>query len=99
MARTRRRASSNSWAIRINGCPRSTIEAVSPIHLGSGAADVNLDADIIHDEFGLPYFPAKRFKGLLYESAVELEEMFELAGMPLDETLVEDIFHHRSTFN
>ena len=72
---------------------------MSPIHLGSGAADVNLDADIIHDEFGLPYFPAKRFKGLLYESAVELEEMFELAGMPLDETLVEDIFHHRSTFN
>ena len=55
------------------------IKTLSPIHLGSGGADVNIDADICHDAFGFPYFPAKRFKGLLYESALEVFEMFELA--------------------
>ena len=74
-----------------------TIETASPIHLGSGNADVNLDAEIIHDEFGLPYFPARRFKGLLYESAVEVEEMLTLAGIEHDSALVEDIFHHQSS--
>ena len=56
-----------------------TIKTLSPIHLGSGGADVNIDADICRDAFGFPYFPAKRFKGLLYESALEIFEMFELA--------------------
>ena len=58
-----------------------TIKVESPLHLGSGQADVNLDSEIVHDAFGFPYFPAKRFKGLLYESAVEVYEMFQLAGM------------------
>ncbi|MBQ9486602.1 MAG: hypothetical protein IJU91_02220 [Selenomonadaceae bacterium] len=57
------------------------IKVDSPIHLGSGQADVNLDAEFVHDAQGFPYFPAKRFKGLLYESAVEVFEMCELAGM------------------
>ena len=57
------------------------ITVESPIHLGSGQADVNLDAEIVHDALGFPYFPAKRFKGLLYESAVEIFEMCELAGI------------------
>lgn len=52
-----------------------TIEALSPIHLGAGRADLLIDAEIAHDEFGMPYFPAKRLKGLLYESALELAEM------------------------
>ena len=47
----------------------------SPLHLGSGQADVNVDAEVVHDEVGLPYFPAKRLKGLLYESALEVTEM------------------------
>lgn len=51
------------------------ITALSPLHLGSGQADVNVDAEIIHDEIGLPYFPAKRLKGLIYESALEVTEM------------------------
>lgn len=55
------------------------IKTLSPIHLGSGGANVNIDAEICRDNFGLPYFPAKRFKGLLYESAVEVFEMLELA--------------------
>ena len=73
------------------------IKVESPIHLGSGQADVNLDAEIVHDAFGLPYFPAKRFKGLLYESAVEVYEMFELAAMSTKNLASpENIFHRNS---
>lgn len=59
------------------------VKALSPLHLGSGQADVNVDAEVIHDDVGLPYFPAKRFKGLLYESALEVAEMAELSGLNL----------------
>ncbi len=74
-----------------------TIKILSPIHLGSGQADVNVDAEIVRDEFGFPYFPGKRFKGLLYESAVEVVEMFELSGLAAEQSaLLEKIFHRRS---
>lgn len=74
------------------------IAVESPLHLGSGQADVNLDAEIVHDAYGLPYFPAKRFKGLLYESAVEIVEMFKLAGMSTENLAEpEKIFHREST--
>ena len=74
-----------------------TIKILSPIHLGSGQADVNVDAEIVHDAFGLPYFPAKRFKGLLYESALEVREMFELSGLDTQNlSPLEKIFHRQS---
>ncbi len=74
-----------------------TIKILSPIHLGSGQADVNVDAEIVHDAFGLPYFPAKRFKGLLYESALEVGEMFELSGLDTQNlSPLEKIFHRQS---
>ncbi len=50
-----------------------TIKVLSPIHLNSGQADVNVDAEIVHDALGFPYFPAKRFKGLLYESTLDIQ--------------------------
>ena len=75
-----------------------TIKVLSPIHLGSGQANVNIDAEIVHDEFGLPYFPGKRFKGLLYESAQEIFEMFNLSGMNTTKlSPLEEIFHRQST--
>ena len=52
-----------------------TVETLSPLHLGNGKANIIIDAEIVHDEYGMPYFPAKRLKGLLYESALELFEM------------------------
>lgn len=53
------------------------IETLSPTHLGSGEGwGSTIDSDIIYDEFGLPYFPSRRLKGLLRESAVEVLEMF-----------------------
>lgn len=51
------------------------IETLSPLHLGAGKADIIIDAEVVHDEYGIPYFPAKRFKGLLYESALEIAEI------------------------
>ena len=74
-----------------------TIEVLSPIHLNSGQADVNVDAEIVHDAQGFPYFPAKRFKGLLYESALEVVEMFELSGLDTENLAsLEEIFHRHS---
>ena len=75
-----------------------TIRVKSPIHLSSGRGDVNIDSDIVHDSLGLPYFPARRFKGLLYESAVEVAEMMELSGLNIvTRDSVETLFHHKGT--
>lgn len=74
------------------------IHVLSPIHLGSGQEDVNLDAEVIRDDAGFPFFPAKRFKGLLYESALEVVEMSELSGSGLcNRETLEEIFHHCSS--
>ena len=74
-----------------------TIKILSPIHLSSGQADVNIDSEIVRDAFGFPYFPAKRFKGLLYESAVEVLEMFELSRLDTKNLpKLDDIFHRQS---
>lgn len=51
------------------------VKILSPLHLGSGGADIHVDADVVQDDVGLPYFPAKRLKGLLYESGLEVSEM------------------------
>lgn len=73
------------------------IKLLSDMHLGSGKADVNLDADIVYDENGMPYFPAKRLKGLLYESAKEILEMSAVSGKLLfTEEAVENLFGHNT---
>lgn len=51
------------------------VELLSPLQLGSGKADIILDSEAAHDKYGLPVFPGKRFKGLLYESALEMAEI------------------------
>ncbi len=71
------------------------VENLSPIHLGSGQADVNIDAEVIHDAYGLPYFPGRRLKGLIYESGLEVLEMLKLCGS--DEYTMTDwqaLFNH-----
>ena len=50
------------------------IEAKSSLQLSTNKSDIMIDTEIVHDQYGMPYFPAKRFKGLLYESAVEMAE-------------------------
>ena len=49
-----------------------TIKLLSPTMLMSGQGDVNTDSTIIHDRYGIPYIPAKRVRGVLYESALEV---------------------------
>ena len=73
-----------------------TIQLKSPLQLSSGAADVNVDTDVILDEWGLPFIPAKRFRGALYESAleiVELKECLNETNGPLNRTILEEVFN------
>ena len=71
------------------------ITALSPLHLGSGRADIVIDAEIVHDKFGLPYFPAKRFKGLLYESALEMAEISHNRWFSVDD--IKRLFGQKDT--
>ena len=73
-----------------------TIHLESPLQLSSGAADVNVDTDVILDEWGLPFIPAKRFRGALYESAleiVELKECLNETAGALNRTVLEEVFN------
>ncbi|SHF45012.1 CRISPR/Cas system CSM-associated protein Csm3, group 7 of RAMP superfamily [Caldanaerobius fijiensis DSM 17918] len=54
----------------------------SPTVLGSGEGWGSLiDTDVVFDDIGLPYFPSKRFKGLLRHSAVNVIDMFRQSGL------------------
>lgn len=77
-----------------------TIQLKSPLQLSSGAADINVDTDVILDEWGLPFIPAKRFRGVLYESALELVEMKEALGETegaLSRTVLDEVFNRGET--
>ena len=65
--------------------------------LMSGQGDVNTDSTIVHDRYGIPFIPAKRVRGVLYESALEVAEMMELSK--LDTFTIEDVnvLFNRST--
>jgi len=76
------------WKIRVH--------LLSPLHLGAGGGDVNLDADVEHDRFGVPIFPAKRLRGLLYESGLGVAEMAECAGASfLTRDTLDELFGHK----
>jgi len=68
------------------------IKTRSEVLVGSGEGwGATIDSDIVFDEYGLPYLPAKRIKGVLRESAVEVAEMF--SGIdPCLEKKVESLF-------
>ena len=51
---------------------------------GTGLGSL-IDNDVCYDEYGLPYIPAKRIKGLLKEAAVEYCDWDENATKYLDE--------------
>lgn len=70
------------------------VKLLSPLQLGSGKADVILDSEAVHDRYGLPYFPGKRFKGLLYESAIEMAEISNDSWFTKEE--VDALFGHGS---
>jgi len=70
------------------------IELESHCLLGSGEGWGSvIDTDIVFDRTGLPYFPARRLKGCLRESALEVLEMLEGTGLKkFDRRLIESIF-------
>ncbi len=58
------------------------IELKSDALIGKGEGwGATIDNDIVFDYLGLPYIPAKRIKGSLRESALEVAEIFELSGI------------------
>src|SRR3990170_6938802 len=58
------------------------IELKSDALIGTGEGwGATIDSDIVFDDEGLPYIPAKRIKGCLRESALEVAEMFEQSKM------------------
>jgi len=58
------------------------MELESPALIGSGEGWGSvIDSDVVFDDLGLPFIPARRVKGLLRESAQELLEMFKSSGM------------------
>ncbi len=53
------------------------VKLISPALTASGEGfGAIIDTDIVFDETGLPYIPAKRIKGCLLDSAREVKEMF-----------------------
>lgn len=60
------------------------IELLSPASPGSGEGWAGMiDSDVVFDEYGLPYIPARRIKGILREMAYDLVETLEQQGQPL----------------
>lgn len=56
------------------------IQLISDALIGKGEGwGATIDSDIVFDDLGLPYIPAKRVKGSLRESALEVSEMFDLS--------------------
>lgn len=67
------------------------LELLSPTLAGSGeSAGALIDADVVFDDVGLPYIPAKRIKGCLLDAARGVGSMFNTAGVQfplrIDET-------------
>lgn len=58
------------------------LELLSPALAGSGEGyGAIIDSDIVFDDIGIPYIPAKRIKGCLLDSANEVKDMFTSAGI------------------
>lgn len=72
----------------------------SPTLIGSGEGfGSNIDADIVFDDTGLPYIPAKRIKGCLRDSITEVKEILsfvEAAEIPIPSD-IETVFGKAGT--
>lgn len=77
------------------------IKTESPLLLGSAEGKSSIiDTDIVYDKYGLPYFPARRLKGLLRESAKEVKEMLSLAKIRnYSDEDIDEIFGKKGSFD
>lgn len=69
-----------------------TITTQSYTLCGSGEGTGVIDADVVYDEHGIPYIPARRLKGLLRESAMEVCEFLGIHAQIVDELFGESGF-------
>jgi len=70
-----------------------SVKNTSPMILSTGQGDASyIDNQMAFDEFGLPYFSGRRFKGLLRESAEEVTGMLRLSGIELGLPSIEEVF-------
>lgn len=61
------------------------LELLSPALTGSGeGSGAIIDSDVVFDDIGIPYIPAKRIKGCLLDSINEIKDMFNLAKIDFD---------------
>ena len=57
-----------------------TIKLLSDLCTASGETHNSMvDTDIVYDEYGIPYIPAKRIKGCIREAALEMMEIRDQA--------------------
>ncbi len=77
------------------GMYKIKIVAKSSLQLSTNKSDIMIDTEIVHDQYGMPYFPAKRFKGLLYESALEMAEISHENWMTISE--IDNLFGLNNT--
>lgn len=61
-----------------------TLTVESNLLLGTGEGIGIVDTDIVFDQNGFPYFPGRRLKGLLRESALEVCEITETDSVIVD---------------
>ncbi|MDY0096541.1 MAG: RAMP superfamily CRISPR-associated protein [Candidatus Vecturithrix sp.] len=55
------------------------LELCSPTLVGSGEGfGALIDTDVVFDDVGIPYIPAKRIKGCLRDAALDAQDMLEL---------------------
>ena len=60
-----------------------TIKLLSDLCTASGETHNSMvDTDIVYDEYGIPYIPAKRIKGCIREAALEMMEMGLIEQVP-----------------
>lgn len=58
-----------------NGEPFIEIELKSDLCVSAGESyQSNVDQEVVHDDYGFPYIPAKRLRGIIRETALELVE-------------------------
>jgi CRISPR-associated protein Csx10 len=67
------------------------LKLLSSTLVGSGLGfGANVDSDVVFDDTGIPYIPAKRIKGCLKDAATEVHEMFSLAK--IDQVKIKSLF-------
>lgn len=75
-----------------------TLNSDSLIASGEGYGSV-IDSDIVFDELGIPYIPAKRIKGCLRDSLQEIADIFQNSNIDKELTLDKLFGNNKKSLN